>query len=474
MFYFEKEAASPLYQQLYEQLRQQIMEGILPRGGKLPPTRELAAEYHLSRNTVIGAYQQLEIEGYVRSIVGSGYYVEDLHLFQGFCHSEQTEGMPRKQVKKSDNLFDFYYGNLDYNCYRSKAWRRCLLDAYDWMATQNTVSYCDPQGLPELREKLASYLHFSRGVRCCADQIILTNGHQHSLSLLARLFTNGSWKFAMEEPGYDGTRIVMQQYGFSPVPIPVESDGISVAEAKRLSHTLLYITPSHQFPMGSVLPIAKRLELLQWAAKSGSYILEDDYDSELRYHSLPIPSLQSIDNNERTIYMGTFSKSLSPDLRIAYLVLPRPLLEIYHSIFSHANCPASSLLQYALAQFFRSGEYQKHINAMRTHYQKKHDYILNYFKENLSERATLSGADAGLHYIMTLHNGFRDAASIEEFEKNKIRIYSLSPFWTHQSNCSANQFLLGYSSIPLVELPLAMSAIRAVIEQIDRNDTPLR
>lgn len=278
----------------------------------------------------------------------------------------------------------------------------------------------------------------------------------------------------MEEPGYDGTRIVMQQYGFSPIPIPLEHDGISVAETGRLSHVLLYITPSHQFPMGSVLPIAKRLELLQWAAKSGSYILEDDYDSELRYHSLPIPSLQSIDNNERTIYMGTFSKSLSPDLRIAYLVLPRPLLGIYRTVFSHANCSVSSLLQYALAQFFHSGEYQRHINAMRTHYQKKHDYILNYFKENLSDQAVLSGSDAGLHFILTLQTGFGSATLIEEFIRNRIKVYPLSPFWNDQSNCLPNQFLLGYGSIPLTELPLAMSAIRAGIEQIDRNDTPLR
>ena len=337
MFFFERKSKTPLYQQLYEQLRQQITEELFPKGGKLPPTRELAAEYHLSRNTVIQAYQQLEIEGYIHGTIGSGYYVEDISPFPySYCRTQPEESLFPK-VEKSEILYDFYYGNLDYNCYQSKAWRRCLLDACDWTAAQKTVVYSEPEGLPALRHELANYLHFSRGVRCLADQIILTGGHQHSLAVLAGLFSCENWRFAMEEPGYNGTRIVMRQYGFSPVPIPVESDGISVAEAKRLSHTLLYITPSHQFPMGSVLPIAKRLELLQWAAKSGSYILEDDYDSELRYHSLPIPSLQSIDNNERTIYMGTFSKSLSPDLRIAYLVLPRPLLEIYHSIFSHAN-----------------------------------------------------------------------------------------------------------------------------------------
>lgn len=267
----------------------------------------------------------------------------------------------------------------------------------------------------------------------------------------------------MEEPGYNGTRIVMQQYGFPALPVPIDDDGISIVEVKRLSHALLCVTPSHQFPMGSVLPITRRLELLQWAAESGSYILEDDYDSELRYHSLPIPSLQSIDNNERTIYMGTFSKSLSPDLRIAYLVLPRQLLGKYHTVFSHANCQVSSLLQYALAQFLHSGEYQKHINIMRTHYQKKHDYILSYFRENFSEKAILSGADAGLHFIMTLRNDFGETELLEKFEKNKIRVYPVSPFWQHQSCSPVNQFLLGYGSIRLTKLPLAMSAIRNVI-----------
>ena len=465
MLCFEKEAASPLYQQLYEQLRQQIMEGVLPRGRKLPSTRKLASEYHLSRNTVIRAYRQLEVEGYVSSTVGSGHYVEDLGFFRGFGHSERSERVLRRQAEENDTLFDFYYGNLDCNCYRSKAWRHCLLEACDRMAAQSVVTYCDPQGLPELREELAGYLRFSRGVRCRADQIVVTNGHQQSLSLLAMLFADGSWKFAMEEPGYDGTRAVWRQYGFSPIPIPLGQDGISVEEARHLSHVLLYITPSHQFPMGGVLPIAKRLALLQWATESNSYILEDDYDSELRYHSLPIPSLQSIDDNERTIYMGTFSKSLSPDLRVAYLVLPKPLLGIYRAVFSHANCPVSSLLQYALAQYFRSGDYQKHVNAVRTYCLKKHDFILDYFKENLSDQAVLSGSDAGLHFILTLQKDSGTASLAEEFLRNKVKIYSIAPFWSDQGKCPLNQFLLGYGSMALTELPLALAAIKDVISR---------
>lgn len=466
MLYLEKNSEFPLYQQLYEQLRQQISEGILSKGVKLPSTRTLSAEYHVSRNTVIQAYQQLEIEGYVRSIVGSGYYVENLNFLHGSYHNKPPKETFLEKPQNNSPRFDFYYGNLDYNCYRSKVWRRCLTEAYDRIAEKKTVSYSEPQGLFELRQELANYLHFSRGVQCLAEQIILTGGHGQSLSLLARLFSNERRTFAMENPGYDGTRIVMQQHGFSPISIPLEHDGISVKDVKHLFHTLLYITPSHQFPMGSVLPIAKRLELLQWAVKSDSYILEDDYDSELRYHSLPIPSLQSIDKNDRVIYMGTFSKSLSPDLRIAYLVLPKSLLSAYHAAFAHANCGVSSLLQYALMRLIRDGEYQKHINIMRTHYQKKHDYILNYFKDNLTEQAVLSGTGAGLHFILNLKKNFEAVNLIEEFANHNIAVYPLSRFWSNKNDCPPNQFLLGYGALPLTELPLAMETMGNMIHSL--------
>lgn len=466
MFSFDKSTDVPLYQQLYEQLRLQITDGVLSKGEKLPPTRGLAAEYRLSRNTVIQAYQQLEVEGYVRSVIGSGYYVEDLHLFQNPYHNRQPAQPPFPKAEKQDNLFDFYYGNLDYNCYRSRAWRTCLLDAYDRLAAQEAVSYNEPQGLWELRCALARYLHLSRGVCCSAEQILLTNGHQQSLSLLARLFSDGNWNFAMENPGYNGTRTILQQNGFLPIPVPLEQDGISIAAVQKLTHSLLYITPSHQFPMGSVLPITKRLALLQWAAESGSYILEDDYDSELRYHSLPIPSLQSVDSCDRTIYMGTFSKSLSPDLRVAYLVLPRRLLGSYHAISTCSNCTVPSLLQYALEQFIRNGEYQKHTNMMRTYYRKKHDYIREYVKENLSGKAKLIGEDSGLHFILEVVSSLPQEKLVREFSRKKIRIYKTVPFWQDPADAPNNQLLFGFSSIPLEQLPKAMTQLTEVLQKI--------
>lgn len=463
MYCFEKESGIPLYQQLYEQLRIQITDGILTKGQRLQPTRELSAEYHLSRNTVIQAYKQLEVEGYVRSIIGSGYYVEAVSPLGSFDDCRDTEAHSFGKSEESDNRYDFFYGDLDYNCYRSKTWRRCLLEAYEMLAVQKTVSYSEPQGLWELRHALSKYLNLSRGVRCAEDQIILTNGHQQLLALIGGLFSARNWKFAMEDPGYNGTRIVMQQNGFSPIPILLEPDGISVDAVQKLSHTLLYITPSHQFPMGSVLSITKRVSLLQWAEKNDSYILEDDYDSELRYHSMPIPALQSIDRDGRTIYMGTFSKSLSPDLRVAYVILPKQLLSTYQKLSSHANCGVSSLLQYTLALFIRSGEYQKHINIMRAYYQKKHDYIVNFFAEKLPGKVSVLGENGGLHVILSLHTKTAQRNFIEKCAVENVRIYSVEPFWINPARCPQNQFLLGFGSLPLAELPIALEILCNIV-----------
>lgn len=281
--------------------------------------------------------------------------------------------------------------------------------------------------------------------------------------MIAGMFARSDWKFAMENPGYNGTGQVMEQNHFPITPVPVEADGISV---HAVQNTLLCVTPSHQFPLGSVLSISKRFKLLEWAAKNDGYIIEDDYDSELRYHNRPIPSLQSIDSGDRTIYLGTFSKSLSPDLRIAYVVLPAHLLEIYREKYLYANCTVPTLFQLALAKYIESGKYQRHINAMRTHYRKKHDYIRNFVKESLTGKAVLIEEDAGLHFIISIHTGQNQTELIERFAQSKIRIYPTELFWIDKAVCPQNQLLLGFGAIPLTQLPKAMERLSEVIKSI--------
>jgi len=466
MLTIDKKSDSSLYGQLYEQLKQQILSGNMVAGQRLPATRELASEYQLSRNTVINAYRQLEVEGYIKPITGSGYYVENLNSFKiDLPKAKIFPAVPKQTAKPYD--YTFAYGDLDYNCYNSKAWRKCMLNAYDNLSSKDSIAYEEPQGFSGLRHILGGYLYLSRGVKCSAEQIILTSGHQQSINIVANLFSSADWGFAMEDPGYSGTRQVMEQNNFRLAPIPVENDGISIDVIQNLFHTLLCVTPSHQFPLGSVLPISKRLQLLEWAKKNDGYIIEDDYDSELRYHNHPIPSLQSIDSSERTIYLGTFSKSLSPDLRMAYIVLPTHLLTSYREKYLYANCTVPALLQLTLAEYIKNGEYQRHINAMRTHYRKKHDYIRNYVKETLSENAVLLGEDAGLHFVLSIQTKRNQMELIEKFARKRIQISPSEPFWVNKALYPQNQFLLGFSAIPLTQLPKAMESLSEVINGID-------
>ena len=302
-------------------------------------------------------------------MTGSGYYVENISAFSPDKKSRQSHNIQHSS-RQSGKTFDytFSYGNLDYNCYHSRAWRKCLTNAWDMISMADTASYQMSQGSYTLRSLITEYLYMSRGVNCTPEQIILTSGHQRSIDIITHIFSSSDYSFAMEDPGYNGTWEIVSQSPFRIIPIPLEDDGVSIEHIQRLRDTLLYVTPSHQFPMGSILPISKRLELIEWAVQSGSYIIEDDYDSELRYQSRPIPSLQSIDNSGRTIYLGTFSKSMSPDLRISYMVLPEKLMKDYSSRYSHTNCTVPTVLQLALIEFIQSGNYQRHIGAMKNHY----------------------------------------------------------------------------------------------------------
>ena len=407
MISIDKTSSKSLYEQLYEQMKSEILNEHYAAGEKLPATRQLAAEHKLSRNTVVSAYNQLELEGYIRSVTGSGYYVENITAFSPDKKPSQSHSIQhssRQSVKTFD--YTFSYGNLDYNCYHSRAWRKCLMNAWDMISMADTASYQMSQGSYTLRSLITEYLYMSRGVNCTPEQIILTSGHQRSIDIITHIFSPSDYSFAMEDPGYNGTWEIVSQSPFRIIPIPLEDDGVSIEHIQRLRDTLLYVTPSHQFPMGSILPISKRLELIEWAVQSGSYIIEDDYDSELRYQSRPIPSLQSIDNNDHTIYLGTFSKSMSPDLRISYMVLPVDLMKTYDSRYSHTNCTVPTVLQLALIEFIQSGNYQRHIGAMKNHYKKKHDYILNYVKQNLEDDVIMYGAGAGLHFVAEIKNSY--------------------------------------------------------------------
>ena len=467
MLLLDKNSGEPLYRQVYEQIRQQILREELPAGQRLPATRELAGEYGLSRNTVIRAYRQLELEGYLRAAEGSGHYVENLSSFrvEYAVKSVTYPDVPKPEAAKSWK-YSFEWTALDSVIYRSSIWRRSLLDASDRLGARTTASYAQVQGDPELRRALTSYLHRVRGVICEPEQIIITCGHHASLRMLAEMFGGSGRDFAMEDPGYNVTRRIMEQQGFDVHPVPVEKDGISLRVVSELPCCLLYITPSHQFPMGCTLPISKRLALLEWADRTDSYLIEDDYDSELRYYGSPIPSVQSVDPVGRTIYLGSFSRTLSPDLRMAYMVLPPALAERWQECCGSFYGDVPSLLQLTVAKLIEDGDYQRQLHAIRTQFKRKHDLICSRVQDRLGDRAELLGKGAGLHLILRLRTEQSQEHLVKALAARSINVCPTEPFWIHREFVPYADLILGFGGIRLGHLSAGLDALTETLLEV--------
>ena len=312
----------PIYVQIYEQVKSDIVKGNIKAGEKLISTRTLAKNLCVARNTVENSYGQLCLEGYVINKPCSGFIVQDI--------SEELL-VPLKQnsdiilssthsyaIETEIYDYDFQYGNIENHKFPYSLWRKLTNEALLSVDKEKINFYNDKQGELDLRIEIMHYIKQSRGVYCTPAQIVLCCGMQYALDFICKLIPKEDRILAMEEPGYDGARIIFENNDFEIMPIPVESDGISISYVETTNAKIAYITPSHQFPTGSIMPIQKRNQLLNWAIKNDTIIVEDDYDSEFRYNSRPIPSLQSIDNNGKVVYIGTFSKSLSPGLHISY------------------------------------------------------------------------------------------------------------------------------------------------------------
>ena len=456
MLLIDKESSKNLYTQLYEGLKQQILSGELPTGFILPATRKMAQEYELSRNTVITAYRQLEVEGYIYSTQGSGFYVESLPPQP--CEQQENEKIEPAKKERAPH-YDFRYGGIDRNIYRNRAFRHSLNNALADRENCSSLLYEAPEGLLILRQQLCQYLKRFRGVRCHPEQVIITSGHHHSLSLIAQFLPPQEYEFAMENPGYRGTRDVFSHQGYAMHYIPIGPQGIELSPLRRLPPSLISITPSHQFPMGSVLPIKKRLQLLELAAMGGHYILEDDYDSELRYEEQPIPSLQSIDTAGRTFYLGTFSKTTAPDIRLAYIVVPPNLSFHFSETYPFYTSPVSSLLQLTLADFMERGEYEKQVNALRNDFRKKHAFIRQYLEAHFPQTVRICGGGGGMHFVLEIDTACTEEEIINRFRQNEVGVYSLKPYWANPDDSPQNQVLIGYGAIPLNRLPVNVEAL---------------
>ena len=448
MLYIDRNNKTPIYEQLYASLVQEILSGTLSAGDRLPATRKLAEELSVGRNTVDKAYQQLAAEGYVQSRMGSGFVVNRLPL-ELFPEKPLPEASGADPVqKKPEPRYDFAYGSMDNSMFPYGQWRKSLNNVLAALELSDIIPYPCRTGEPQLRSEIARYLRRSRGVVCDPSQMVITCGQQHSMEIIANMFDGPEKGFAMEDPGYDGIRAVFANRDFHLHSVPVDEDGISLEALQDLNTTLLYVTPSHQFPTGAVLPVAKRKLLLQWAQERDTYLIEDDYDSELRYYTNPIPAMQSLDVHDRTIYTGTFSKSLAPSMRLAYIVFPKTLMKRYLDYYHRYNSQVAPLHQLALADFIAAGNYERHINRLRTVYRKKQAALLSAIDQVFGGRITVSGGGAGIHLLLDVESSLSQEELIDRSASIGIRLYSTRALYMESSRCPENQLLLGFPTVP--------------------------
>ncbi|MCG3086977.1 PLP-dependent aminotransferase family protein [Sporosarcina cyprini] len=443
----DKQSPVPLYEQIYNQIKNDITDGKLEVGAKLPSKRKLEDFLNVSQTTIELAYSQLVAEGFISTKPRQGYYVqaiEELAYVQP-VNQERISAVPEKEKMQ----LDFSPGQIDMDSFPFTKWKKYAKEVMD-DTSKHLLSLGHPHGDLELRREIARYLYHSRGVECTPEQVIVGSGTEQLLPLLIRILGPAAI-YAIEDPGYPLTHHVFYHNNREAVPIPVDEEGLDVQALQQTEATVAYVTPSHQFPTGTVLSAARRTALLNWAAAEESrYIIEDDYDSEFRYTGRPIPSLQGMDKSGSVIYVSTFSKSLMPSLRIAYMVLPPRLLEHYSNAFIHYASTVPRFDQQILARFMEDGHFSRHLNRMRKLYKRKL-YLVTDTLAAYAPEITYSGEEAGMHIIINVQIGKDEETLIEQARSKGIRVYGLNGYMKKQTG-QQPAILLGFGGLPETEI----------------------
>ncbi|XXY18676.1 PLP-dependent aminotransferase family protein [Sorangium sp. So ce216] len=479
-------SSAPLHRQVYEALRGAIFAGRLRSGSKLPSTRALAAHLSLSRNTVLGAYAQLLAEGYLRGRIGSGTYVADVLPERLLLARREPASRPalapdgavlsrrgalvagaaspfrRASSPPGPAGLAFQVGAPAYDAYPAATWGRLMSRRWDrsWRAL---LPRHEPQGYAPLRRAIADYLVTARGVRCTPDQVIVVSGAQQAISLAAEVLLDPGDPVWVEDPGYTAARSALVAAGAIPVPVPVDGEGLDVAAAARLSASarLAVVTPSHQFPLGVTMSLGRRLALLDWARSSGGWVFEDDYDSEFRYAGRPLAALQGLSPDARVIYAGTFSKVLSPSLRLGYLVVPEGLVDAFVAAKALADVSSPSLEQAVLADFMAEGHFARHVRRMRVLYERRQAALVAAAGRELSGLLEVPPAPAGMHLLGWLPAGRADSAAAASAAANGVRCVALSELRVDTAGRGA--LLLGYAAVPEDEIDEGVRRLRTAL-----------
>ncbi|MEA4889785.1 MAG: PLP-dependent aminotransferase family protein [Clostridiaceae bacterium] len=451
------EEQMPLYQQLYHFVKNEIRNGKLMGGVKLPSKRQLAQHLKISQNTVAAAYEQLTAEGYVQASPRSGFYVNQLDMTPKLSDPAGQNTVPGRLNPSQEQFgsdhsrqlwrYDMTTRSVDTAFFPFATWTRIMREI---MHDENReiLKISHPQGDYDLRSGIARYLHEYRGVHCRPEQIIIGAGTEYLLGLITQIL-GPNHIYAIENPGYIKTYRILRSNNADVHLIGLDDKGIKIDELEQSGSNVAYITPSHQFPLGIIMPVNRRMQLLNWAGQQPErYLIEDDYDSEFRFSGRPIPALQGLDTHYKVIYISTFSKSMAPSLRISYLVLPPQLLEQYHKNFMFYSSTVSRFEQDALSRFIRNGHFERHLNRMRTIYKARKDCLVEELRKMpFSPRMTIIGENAGLHLLLRINSTYNEKALLALAAAQGVKLYGLSDYYLDSAgNAPDHCVVLGYAN----------------------------
>ncbi len=445
----------PLYDQLYRALAGEIKSGAIAPGERLPSKRALSAQLRLSQSTVETAYSMLLAEGYIQSRPRSGYFACAVEA--PLAPEEAPCPPPSASVLPEDTALHFSTGAVDTRAFPYATWAKITKSVV--YGTSDLLLRGEAQGDEALRRTLAKTLHEMRGVRCRPEQIVIGAGIEYLLDLVVQLLGRSA-VYALENPGYLKTLELMRNHQSEVRMIPVDQQGMSAAHLMESDATAAYITPSHQFPLGVTMPVGRRMQLLGWAARTGAYIIEDDYDSEFRYGMRPIPALQGFDAYGRVVYLGTFSRSIAPSIRAAYLVLPESLLPLYREKFRFYSSTVSRIEQHTLARFIGEGHFARHLNRMTLLYKRKRELLIRALSvQPFGQNMQVRGERAGLHFLITLALGLSEAELVARARAHGVRLHGLSEYCAPGCESGEATLVLGYAGLSDEEIVRAAALL---------------
>lgn len=481
----EGSSAKPLYSRLYEGLRGAILSGRLGSGVRLPSTRELASELGVSRNTVVNAYAQLRAEGYVESRVGFGTRVspslpdallrvraEDAGAGRGprsgralSRRGTLLSGAPPTVSDYENRPRAFQPGLPALEEFPARTWRKLYGKAWR-RPPQDLLGYGNPAGYRPLREAIAGHLRATRAVRCSWEQVIVVSGSQQALDLSARLLLDPGDAAWMENPGYPGARAALTGAEARIVSVPVDEHGLDVSAGEEAcpDARLAYVTPSHQYPLGATMSLPRRLKLLDWAKRSDAWVVEDDYDSEFRYSGRPFEALQGLDAEGRVVYVGTFSKTLFPALRVGYLVVPDDLVDAFAAVRELSDLHSPSIEQSVLATFIEEGHFARHVRRMRTLYVARQGALVEAVSRELSGAMEVHPAQSGLHLVGWLHEN--DDRTVSRAAAD-LGIETIPLSWYAEGDPRHNGLMLGYAAVRETDIGKAVRSLAAAVRRCE-------